>query len=210
VLATAQQHDAYGEMLLAAFFSMISDEGDQNELAASVWQSFGSLGRLLHASTSELQDALNGNERLIAGVDILRYSLERIVSERTSEQLTIKDPAAIAEYVAFYRNPTASGSRRAAFLDRGSRLLRDVSLAMSRSDSQLCRDIAQIALEADAFGLVLIEYLYKENIEPSRKIRAFDEKLRRTMLSIGIDVYDHIIVGIDCMYSCRQETILKF
>lgn len=211
LLDLQQQHSVTDLELLSVLFSMFSsEEEDSNELAQTALKSFGSLGQIVKASAHELHDVLAQNQLLVQCIGIVRFILDRIVSEKTSKQIRINSPNALIEYVTLHKNLASSGYRRTVFLDRDMRLIRDQSMSIWQTELNACRDIAQVALRIDAFGLIVIDYAYKENIQPHHKSISFNQIIEKSMLGINIQLIDQITVGINQFYSFKQKKIIDF
>jgi DNA repair protein RadC len=81
---------------------------------------------------------------------------------------------------------------------------------MRQSELEACRDIAQVALEVDAFGLIVIEYLYRKIVQPNHRSINLNKTIHQAMSNIDIILYDYLIVGIDQFYSFKQENTINF
>ena len=195
--------------LLATLLSLAFQGEGAVLQAETILRSAGSLNGLVKMSTSELSDLLSKNPKAIAFINLLRLGLHRIVSERTSDQIWISSPKAMAEYVAIHRNPAVGGNRRVVLLDRDSRLIRDFSLPVSETDLTCCRKIAQTALKADASGIIIIEYLYKDDLYFSPKFNNLFQIIQESMKNINIHLYDYLLVGMNRYFSKKQNMIVN-
>ena len=187
--------------LLSMLFSLTLEEEKALHLAEEILGPVGSLSQVIQMSAAELHDLMPTSPQAVTVLILMRLSILRIVNERTSDQLRINSPAALAEYVAIHRNPTSGGNRRLVLLDRDSRLIRDLALPVSGTDLAVCRSIAQEALKADAFGLIVIDYLYKDDLYFSPRLNSLIDVIEKSMQGISINLLDYLIVGINRFYS---------
>lgn len=61
------------------------------------------------------------------------------------------------------------------------------------------RQIAEEALRGGATGVILTHNHPSGNPEPSREDIAFTREIKRTLMTLDIHLYDHIIVGEECV-----------
>ena len=194
--------------LIATLFSAVSADENANRWATDILNSFGSLSQILQTPARELHKVIPESPKAILSLNLLRLCVYRVVNEQTSDQIRINSPRAMAEYVAAHRNPKMAGDRKVLFLDRDSRLIADTSVQPTQADIVTCRTIAQEALNRHAFGLVVIDYVYADELQFSPKMRSFCDKIESSMANISIKLYDYMIVGINRFYSRRGDIII--
>ena len=195
--------------LLEMMLSLNSPEGNANQQAAAILETVGSLNHLIHLPAHELRNAIPANPDMLTLVNLLRLSMHRIINERTSDQIRLSSPKSMVEYAAAYRDPDAGGKRRVLLLDRDSRLIFDFSMPLSQSDAIVCRSIALESLERGAFGLIVIDYLYTENLRFSSKTEILCQKIETAMRHIDVNLYDYLIVGIDQFCSKNRKEVIE-
>lgn len=195
--------------LIATLCSLTPRSEAALQLAEEALQLAGSLSRLVQMPANELHNLIPDSPHTVAFINLLRLGIHRIVNERTSDQVCMSSPEAMAEYVAIHRNPAMGGNRRLVLLDQDSRIIRDQLMSMSQTNLAICRNIAQKALEANAFGLIVIDYLYRDDLRFSSKSEILSELIATSLINIDVHLYDYLIVGVNRFYSKNGKTIIN-
>ena len=190
---------------------------DCKEPAKSALRRFKNLAGVLDASDEQLAEVPGIGSRNIIGL--------RLVKEVGKEYLKIRargailaqsvdpladSPQAVRDYLVHSMAGEKKESFKVLFLNNANRLIKCEVLFSGTVDCAAVypREVVESALKHSATRLVFAHNHPAGTLQPSQNDRELTTRLTRACQAVGIEVLDHVIIGIGGYYSFRENRLL--
>ncbi len=199
------EHEAL-ELLLSYVFT----RGDTNPLAHRLVERFGSFARVLEASPVELASVEGMGERSAAFVSMM-LPLFRYYSMRKADATVLDTVQKLKDYCRGLFVGANEEIMYIVCLDARLKLINHVEVARGTVNGIVTstKKVAEEAVRQMATGVVLVHNHPGGSMQASAEDIDFTYRCRKALDPLEIRLYDHIIVGKDCM-SMRENGDLSF
>ena len=196
--------------VLELLLMFVKRQGDVKPLAKDLIARFGSFKEVLDAPEDELL-AVEGLGPV--GVTMIRFVKEaaaRYLQQTSRARFSPESPEVLIQYCIVRMGAEPYEKFRVICLDSNFAIVREENVAEGTVDQATVypRKVMEIALAAKATTMVFVHNHPDGNVEPSE----FDKTLTRGLVlaakTMGVSVYDHIIVSKDAHFSFRENGLL--
>lgn len=196
--------------VLELLLMFVKRQGDVKPIAKDLIARFGSFKEVLDAPEDELL-AVKGLGPV--GVTMIRFVKEagaRYLQQTSRARFSPDSPEVLIQYCIVRMGAEPNEKFRVICLDSNFAIVGEENVAEGTVDQATVypRKVMETALAANATTLVFVHNHPDGNVEPSE----FDKTLTRSLIlaakTIGISVYDHIIVSKDAHFSFRANGLL--
>ena len=141
--------------------------------------------------------------RIAASLELAR----RVNGVRESDRVCISDPEQLARSLIARYSHHVQERLGAVYLDSRNRVLheREVFIGTINSATVSTRDVLKIALDVHAASLIVFHNHPSGDPSPSADDLVFTRKLVEAGKLLGIDVLDHLVLGVNRYVSLRQR-----
>jgi len=181
---------------------------DPDGSALALLQRFGCWPRVMGATLAEL--ALVVGEAVAGDLKLVRDLLLRGLQFEVRKRDILSSWAAIAAYLRALLGGQARESFRVLFLDRANGLIADEVMGEGTVDHAPVypREIMRRALELNASACCLVHNHPTGNPNPSSADIEMTRKVVEAARALGIQVYDHFLVGGDEVVSFKTKGLM--
>jgi len=171
---------------------------------------FGSYKNALDASVAELESVPDIG---LAGAVLLhavKQSAARYLQQVSRERFTPENPQALVEYCIVRMGAEPNETFRVFCLDSNFAIVSEEEVAQGTVNQAAVfpRRVMEIALEARATTLVFAHNHPDGNVAPSDADKTLTRGLVLAAKTLGISVFDHLIVSRDAAFSFREHGLL--
>lgn len=183
---------------------------DMKPVAKALVQRFGSFKNVLDASAEELQSVEGLGPAAVTLIHFVKQAAARYLQQTSQARFSPDSPEVLSQYCIVKMGAEPYEKFRMICLDSSFAILREEDIAEGTVDQAMVypRKVIEIALAAKATTLVFVHNHPGGNVTPSE----FDKTLTRSLVlaakTMGISVYDHIIVSKDTHFSFRENGLL--
>jgi DNA repair protein RadC len=183
---------------------------DRKTIAAALLARFGSLRGVLTASRGEVRRTVPGQEAVAAHLGAVRRAMMSVLRSNLDDRPIIDGGRALGDYLRFVQGSEQVEVVRILYLNLGKRLLREEVAARGTVDEApvYVREIVRRALELGATGLVLVHNHPSGDASPSRSDLDLTRRLAAATGTMGVTLFDHMIVTSTGCLSFRAEGLL--
>lgn len=183
---------------------------DRDIAAAALLARFGTLRGVLTAPRRELRQAVPQGDAVAAHLGAIRRAMTRVLRSELDDRPLIDSGRALAGYLRLAQGSEPVEVVRAFYLNTGQRLLREEVAARGTIDEApiYVREIVRRALELGAAGLVLVHNHPSGDASPSRIDIDLTRCLAEACRTMGVTLFDHLIVTAGDCLSFRAEGLL--
>jgi len=170
---------------------------DTKPIAKALLDEFKSFGGVLAASREQLAGVEGVGEGAATFVKALQAAAQAAARTGVVEGPLIGTAQALIDYCKTTIGDHATEHFRVLFLDTKNRLKKDETLGRGTVDFAPVypREVAKRALELDAKAVILVHNHPSGDPKPSREDVEMTQKVRDACGTIGVKLYDHIIVS---------------
>lgn len=186
---------------------------DTNELAHALLERFGSLEGVVTAEIAQLQLVDGVGEGAAVFLRMQGDLFRRLLLRRQEDargSIRLASPAAAARYAASLLSLNTYESVLAICLN-AKKVVQSCEAMQSGTltEAQIYpRTIAEIALLRRAHGILLLHNHPSGDPSPSAEDVEATESVRAALQSIGVQLFDHLIVGREHVYSFSAQAII--
>jgi len=188
----------------------VARQKDMKPVAKALIERFGSLKEVLDATPEELQQVKGIGPAAITLIRFVKETAARYLQQSSRARFRPEGPEALAEYCILSMGSQPNEVFRVLCLDSQFGIIHeaDVSEGIVNQATVHPRRVVELALRHGASILVLVHNHPDGNLMPSD----FDKTLTRSLVlatkTVGVGVYDHLIVSRDGCYSFREQGLL--
>ena len=196
--------------VLELLLSYVFTRGDTNPLAHRLIARFGSLARVLEAGPEELEKVEGMGERSAAFISML-LPVFRSYSMSKSKMKVLDTVQALKDYCRGLYVGANEEIMYLVCLDARLKLINVVEVAKGTVNGIVTstKKVAEEAVRQMATGVVLVHNHPGGSTQASREDIDFTYRCRKALEPLEIRLYDHIIVGKECV-SLRESGDLSF
>jgi len=196
--------------VLELLLMFVKRQGDVKPLAKELVARFGSFKEVLDAPEDELL-AVEGLGPV--GVTMIRFVKEaaaRYLQQTSRARFSPDSPEVLIQYCIVRMGAEPNEKFRVICLDSNFAIVGEENVAEGTVDQAAVypRKVMEIALAAKATTLVFVHNHPDGNVEPSEFDKTLTRGLALAAKTMGISVYDHIIVSKDAHFSFRENGLL--
>lgn len=198
-------HDLLELLLLRAM-----PRGDVAPLAERLIETFGDFNRALSAPITRLIEVDGMNQSLAQDLKIIEASAHRLARTRIMQRPVISSWNAVIDYCHTTMANSETEQFRVLYLDRKNTLIADEEQARGTVDHVPVypREVVKRALEISASALILVHNHPSGDPTPSEADIAMTHQIRDAAEVLGIQIFDHLIIGKSKETSFRAEGYL--
>jgi DNA repair protein RadC len=172
---------------------------DVKPLAKTLLQTFGSFAEVIAAPETRLAEVKGLGEASIAELKIVHAAASRFLRGAVRKRPALSSSASVLDYC---RSAQAFAEReefRILFLDKRNSLIADEVQQTGTVDHTPVypREVVKRALELSATAIILVHNHPGGDPTPSHADIEMTKRIVEVARGLGIEVYDHIIVGRD-------------
>jgi DNA repair protein RadC len=196
---------------LELFLSFSGRSKDVKPLAKDLIKRFGSFKQVLDAPTEKLAAVDGMGPASIALVRFVKEASARYLQQTTrQERFSPDSPQALIDYCIVSLGAQPNERFRVICLDSNFAVVaeRDVAEGTVNQATVYPRKVIEAALQAKASTLVFVHNHPDGNVAPSEFDKTLTRGLVMAVKTVGIEVYDHIIVSRDTHFSFRTAGLL--
>ena len=203
---------ALTDVELVALFLRTGVEGKNVfQMANELLLHFRGLAGLVRASASDLArvKGMKGDAKRAQLIGVLEMARRAMVQELRTQPI-MNSPRTVKEYLQIELGALPYETFSVMFLDNQNRLLQFVPMFRGSISQTMVypREIAKIALELGANGVILAHNHPSGHVEPSRSDQDLTQHLQNALRLIDVHVRDHIIVSQGQSFSMAEAGLL--
>jgi len=204
-LAGMQDYEALELLLL-----FVQRQKDMKPVAHALVDRFGSFKNALDASTQDPAAVDGMGPAAVTLIHFVKQAAARYLQQASRERFSPDSPDALIDYCILSPGAHPNERFRVICLDSNFAIVdeQDVAEGTINQATVYPRKVIEVALQAKASTLVFVHNHPDGNVTPSE----FDKTLTRGLVlaakTMGIDVYDHIVVSRDTHFSFRSAGLL--
>ena len=204
-LDSFQDYEALELLLL-----YVARQQDMKPVAKALVERFGSFKNVLDASSEELQSIEGVGPAAATLLHLIKQAAARYLQQVSRARFSPDSPEALIQYCILSLGAEPNEKFRLICLDSHFAIVdeQDVAEGTVNQANVYPRKVMEMALRAKASTLVFVHNHPDGNVTPSD----FDKTLTRGLIlsakTMGIMVYDHLIVSRDTCFSFRENQLL--
>jgi DNA repair protein RadC len=183
---------------------------DTKQLAKQLIDHFGTLAGVLTADGDSLRALPGMGETSAAALKIVQVAASRLISEPVRRQPILSSWQALLDYLRLDMAHLTRERVRVLFLNAKNMLISDDNMSEGSVDQAAIytRQVIKRALDLGATSLILVHNHPSGNPQPSRQDIQITREIIEAGKRLGIDVHDHIIIGLDGHSSMRSMGLM--
>ena len=171
--------------------------GDTKPLAKALIRQLGSLGDVLSAPVSALEEVEGIGDAAVAAIAVVREAARRLAATEISDKPLLSSFDALLEYCRIHVSHAKIEEFHLLFLDTKNRLLKHERQGVGTVDQApvYVREVLRRALELGASNMIMLHNHPSGDPTPSRADIAITNKVIEAGQPLGVKVHDHLIIG---------------
>ncbi|MCB0172819.1 MAG: DNA repair protein RadC [Anaerolineae bacterium] len=188
----------------------VARQQDMKPVAKALAHRFGSFKNVLDASAEELQSTEGVGPAAITLIHFIKQAAARYLQQTSRTTFAPNSLEDLIQYCMLSMGAEPNEKFRLICLDSNFVIVNEEDIAEGTINQATVypRRVMEIALQSRASTLVFVHNHPDGNTTPSE----FDKLLTRNLVlagkTMGMVVYDHIIVSRDCYFSFREEQLI--
>ena len=197
------------EALELLLFSVYRQK-DTKEIAKNLITRFGSFKGVLDASIDELQTVVGVGEVAATMICFVKHAAARYLQQTSRQNISLGSADDLINYCKVSMGSKPNELFRVMALNTNFAIIaeQDISEGTVNQAAVYPRKVMQFALDCNASTIVLVHNHPDGNTDPSEFDKTVTRGLALTAKSLGLEVFDHIIVSRDSHYSFRDNGLL--
>lgn len=197
------------ELLELVLFRAIPRQ-DVKPLARRLLDRFGDFNSVLSAPPERLAEVDGIGDSTIVELKVVEAAAHRLARARVMQRPVISSWAAVIDYCHTTMSHRETEQFRVLFLDRKNVLIADEEQARGTVDHVPVypREVVKRALALNASALLLVHNHPSGDPSPSQADIAMTAQIGDAARALGLELYDHIIVGKSRELSFRSEGLI--
>ena len=183
---------------------------DTKPIARELLQRFRSFGGVVGAPEIELRSIDGVGEAGAAAIKLVQAAALRMMRQDLMTQPILNSWDRLADYLTASLGYERIEQFRVLFLDGRQRLLADEIQAKGTINRAPAypREVVRRCLELHASGVVLAHNHPSGEPAPSREDIELTKEIERAVMTMGITMHDHVVVGRGKWFSLRREGLI--
>jgi DNA repair protein RadC len=184
------------EMLELVLFRAVPRR-DVKPLAKELLAKFGSFAEVISAPPKRLAEVEGLGEAAITEFKVVQAAAQRLVKGRVKKRTVLSSWSSVLEYCRTTQAFAEKEHFRILFLDKRNQLIADEVQQSGTVDHTPVypREVVKRALELSSTAIILVHNHPSGDPTPSRADIQMTQAIVDVAKPLGINVYDHIIVG---------------
>ena len=197
------------EMLELVLFRAIPQR-DVKPLAKDLLARFGSFAEVISAPRARLAEVEGLSEAAITEFKVVQAAAHRLAKGQVQKRPVLSSWSAVLDYVRAAQAFAEKEQFRILFLDKRNQLIADEVQQQGTVDHTPVypREVVKRALELSATAIILVHNHPSGDPTPSRADIDMTKQVAEVAKTLGIQLYDHIIVGRDGHASLRGMKLI--
>ncbi|WP_319825240.1 RadC family protein [Thalassovita sp.] len=197
------------ELLELVLFRAILRQ-DVKPLARALMDRFGDFNTVVSAPAPRLAEVSGVGPAVICELKIIEAAAHRLARARVLNRQAISSWDTLLDYCHTSMAHRETEQFRILFLDRKNILIADEEQARGTVDHVPVypREVIKRALELNASALILVHNHPSGDPTPSDSDISMTDQINRACQTMGITLYDHLIIGRSRELSFRSEGLL--
>lgn len=185
---------------------------DVKKPAKALLSHFGNLRRILDAPVEELEKIEGIGSVTPVALRIIREAANLYLQQKAEIEMNLSNPETLHDFWKAKLGGLRDEVFEVAYLDSAYRLLRDGVERLEEGTIDRAavypRRIMEAALRRGAAALIFAHNHPNEDLTPSEQDKVLTKALVLAATTLQINVFDHLIVSKDSIFSFRKEGIL--
>jgi DNA repair protein RadC len=197
------------EMLELVLFRAVPRR-DVKPLAKDLLARFGSFAEVISAPRARLAEVEGLSEAAITEFKVVQAAAHRLAKGQVQKRPVLSSWSAVLDYVRAAQAFAEKEQFRILFLDKRNQLIADEVQQQGTVDHTPVypREVVKRALELSATAIILVHNHPSGDPTPSRADIDMTKQVAEVAKTLGIQLYDHIIVGRDGHASLRGMKLI--
>jgi DNA repair protein RadC len=197
------------EMLELVLFRAVPRR-DVKPLAKDLLARFGSFAEVISAPPARLAEVDGLGEAAITEFKVVQAAAHRLTKGQVGKRPVLSSWSAVLDYVRAAQAFAEKEQFRILFLDKRNQLIADEIQQQGTVDHTPVypREVVKRALELSATAIILVHNHPSGDPTPSRADIDMTKQVAEVAKTLGIQLYDHIIVGRDGHASLRGMKLI--
>ncbi len=202
--------NAFGNQeLLSLLLSFDKYLDNPTATSKSLFNEFGSLGAILGSETIRLTGLNEMTPRAATLLKAVQTTMERVLHEPIQEKLIIGSSQALLDFLRGRLRHRQREESLILYLDSANRLIKVDSHEGTVDHVSLHpREVATRALELFTKAVIIAHNHPGGSGTPSRQDIKTTIQIRRALETLGVDLYDHVIVSDNAHYSFKADGVI--
>ena len=183
---------------------------DTKPIARALLTRFGTFSNAIAAPLADLLHIDGLGEAGAAAIKVVQAASIRLIRASVKEKPVLANWDRLIEYLTAALAHEMVEQIRVLFLDTKNRLIADEMLSQGTIDRAPVypREVIKRALELHASSLILVHNHPSGDPAPSRDDVVMTQEVRRAADTLGIKLFDHIVIGGDRWISFKAQGLL--
>lgn len=197
------------EMLELILFAAYP-RGDVKPMAKMLLKEFKTFSGVIHASANDLLRIKGIGPAAITALKTIKASAELLLREVASQKPLIATLYQVLDYCKLTMEKLRHEQLRILFLDKKNQLITDEIQQEGTIDHApvYIREIIKRALDLGASGMIIVHNHPTGDPTPSQADITVTREIQEAGMKLGIQILDHIIIGLDTHVSFRATGLL--
>jgi DNA repair protein RadC len=194
------------EMLLFAG----NPRGDTKPLAKILISHFGSLSKVLSASSEDLMKAEGVGESAAASILVVREFAGRLLQNAVMEKPIMQSWKALLDYCHATMGHDNKEQFRIFFLDKKNKLIADEKQQEGTVDHTPVypREVVKRCLDLGASAIILVHNHPSGDPTPSQEDITMTQQIMQALTPVSVRLHDHLVIGSEEHYSFASNGLL--
>lgn len=195
---------------LELLLQFVARQKDMKPAAKALIARFGSFKNVLDASVADLEDVPGIGHAGAVLLHAVKQSASRYLQQTSRARNAFENTESLINYCIFRIGAEPNETFRVVCLDSNFAIIADKEIAQGTVNQAAVfpRRVMETALEARATTLVFVHNHPDGNVEPSDADKTLTRALVLAASTLGISVFDHLIVSRDAAFSFREHGLL--
>lgn len=188
----------------------VARQQDMKPVAKRLVEKFGSFSAVLDASTEELMTVEGVGEGAITLLQFTKQAAARYLEQRSHLDITPQDLTEMINACRLKMGAYLHEQFRLVCLDASFKVVGEDIIAEGTIDQATVypRKVVEMALKHGATTLIFVHNHPGGDLTPSEMDKLITRSLVLATRTVGVTVYDHIIVSKNGHYSFREHSLL--
>ena len=197
------------DVLFLILRHVVADD-EARSAARQLLEQFGTLGAVLAAKEQGLFRACGERETCVSLLRCAHLFMKAVLREPVEDRPVLRDPAALFDYLRISMAHESSEVVRILFLNNRNALLKDEEHSRGSVNHVPIypREVLKRVIEVNASAIIIVHNHPSGDPKPSREDVEMTQKLLRVLNDIGVELHDHVIVGVSRCESMRALRLL--
>jgi DNA repair protein RadC len=183
---------------------------DVKDLAKTLLKEFGNISNIVHAAEDKLLSIEGVTNAVYTNFRLLKEILLRCMQSSILNKNIIASWDALVEYLRVTQGNIKTEQFRVLYLNLKNILIADELQEVGTVDQTAAypREILKRALFHEAVAIILVHNHPSGNPEPSKADILLTKEIETGCKALSINLYDHVIVSTDNIYSFKSNCLL--